>query len=164
MRSTLHCATRRVECENHCAVSLAKLTIISYCRFRWVHCQLDTLKRCVTAVGIREALSNLPSDLNATYERILHQINQDEEGKVARRALDWLLFALVPLQLCQIVEILSISLGEGVLDHDSGPVHGPALLDALGSLVMYDEITDIVILSHFSVKASRMCLSVTLCG
>ena len=78
------------------------------------------------------------------------------EGKVARRALDWLVVALQPLQLSQIMEGLSIDLGRRVVDCDSGPVHGSALLDALGSLVMYDEVTDIVILSHYSVKVCLM--------
>ena len=101
---------------------------------------------------IREALNNLPGDLNATYERILIGINKDEEEEVVRRALEWLVAALRPLQLSQIMESLSIDLERRVLDFESRPVHGPALLDALGSLVTYDELTDEVILSHFSVK------------
>lgn len=121
-------------------------------RFRWVQCQLNTLKQCSTMVRIRETLNDLPSGLDATYERILLKINETEEGKVARRALDWLVAAFCPMQLCQIMEGISIDLSRRVLDRDSAPLHGPALLDALGSLVVYDEVTDIVILSHFSVK------------
>ena len=124
----------------------------SYFRFRWVQCQLTTLKQCVTAVRIRKALNNLPKDLDATYERILLGINRDEEGDVVRRALEWLVAAFQPMQLSQFMESLSIDLGRRVLDYEFRPVHGPALLDALGSLVAYDELTDIVILSHFSVK------------
>lgn len=56
------------------------------------------------------------------------------------------------MQLFQIVEGLSIDLGRRTLGRESGPVHGTTLLDILGSLVMYDEATDIVMLSHFSVK------------
>ena len=102
---------------------------------------------------VREVLNNLPKDLHETYERILVRISEDEhEGKIARRALDWLMVALGPLQLSQIMEALSIDPVRRVLDRTSGPVHGPALLDVLGSLVTYNEVTDIVILSHFSVK------------
>ena len=54
------------------------------------------------------------------------------------------------------MESLSIDPERRVLDSESRPVHGPALLDALGSLVTYDELTDIVILSHFSVQ---VCLA-----
>lgn len=140
-------------CEYYCITKFLHELVIMDNRFRWVECQLNILKRCVTAVRIREALNDLPTDLNATYERILLDINKDEhEGKVVRRALDWLIAALEPLQLPQIMEGLSIDPKQRILDRDSGPVHGLALLDALGSLVTYDEVTDVVILSHFSVK------------
>jgi len=105
----------------------------------------------MTAVQVRRALDDLPSDLDATYARILLRIDEHERG-VARRALYWLVAALQPLELCQLIEGLSIDLARRVIDRDSGPVHGPALLDALGSLVTHDETTDIIVLSHASVK------------
>ena len=106
----------------------------------------------MTAVQVRKALNDLPSSLNETYERILFRINEDEQGcEVARRALDWLVVALVPLELSQIMEGVSIDPAQ-VLRRDFGPLHGSALLDVLGSLVTHDEVTDIVILSHYSVK------------
>ncbi|KAF8556663.1 ankyrin [Imleria badia] len=121
--------------------------------FRWVQCQLDTLKRCVTAVEIREALESLPVGLEATYERILLTMNNEgRTGEISRRALVWLVAALEPLRLCQIVEALSIDLDRRILNPDVGPIHGHALLDTLSSLVTHDGETDIVILSHFSVK------------
>ena len=107
----------------------------------------------MTTVQVREVLNDLPSNLNETYERILLKMNEDErEGKVARRALDWLVVALAPLHLSQIMECFFVDFDQQVLDRDSGPLHGPALLDVLGSLVTYNEVTDIVILSHLSVK------------
>jgi len=41
------------------------------------------------------------------------------------------------------------------MDPDARPMYKGALLDACGSLVTYNEETDILILSHFSVKVSR---------
>ena len=124
-----------------------------FSRFRWVQCQLSSLERCVTARQVREVLNNLPRNLHETYERILLRISEDErEGKIARCALDWLVVALGPLQLSQIMEALAIDPVRRILDRASGPVHGAALLDVLGSLVTYNEMTDIVVLSHFSVK------------
>ncbi|KAG9311679.1 ankyrin repeat-containing domain protein [Chiua virens] len=120
--------------------------------FRWVQCQLDILKRCMTPARIREALDDLPTDLYATYSRILLRIDLIDEEEIVRRALEWVVAALAPLQLSQLMEGLSIDLEKRVLDHTCGPVHGPALLDALGSLVAHDELTDVIILSHFSVK------------
>lgn len=52
------------------------------------------------------------------------------------------------------MEGLSIDLQTQTLDYEFGPMHGGALLDACGSLVTHSEKTDIVILSHFSVKVS----------
>ena len=122
-------------------------------RFRWVQCQLGVLKRCVTAVQVRKALDDLPSSLNETYERILLKIKEDAHAaEVVRNALAWLVVALMPLRLTQIMDGLSVDPDRKVLSRDSGPLHGPALLDALGSLVTYNEVTDIVVLSHFSVK------------
>ena len=97
----------------------------------------------MTAVQVREVLNHLPSNFNETCERILLKMNEDEhEGEVARRALDWLVVAVAPLQLFQITEGLPIDPVRRVVNRDSGPLHGPALLDVLGSLVTYNEVTD----------------------
>ncbi|KAF8556080.1 ankyrin [Imleria badia] len=121
--------------------------------FRWVQCQIDTLNRCATKAEVREALDNLPIGLDATYQRILVAIDTvSPEGKLALRALVWLVGALRPLRLVEILNGLAIDLGRRTMDHDAGPMHRGALLDACGSLVTYNEDTDILILSHFSVK------------
>jgi len=121
--------------------------------FRWVECQLNTLKRCFTTSEIREALGSLPVGLDATYQRILLAISKEERGDViAKRALMWIVTALEPLSLCQIVEALSIDLDLRTLNPDSAPIHGHALLYSLDSLVVHSEEADMVQLSHFSVK------------
>ncbi|KAF8415255.1 hypothetical protein L210DRAFT_817912, partial [Boletus edulis BED1] len=121
--------------------------------FRWVQCSIDALNRCVTRAGVRSALSSLPMGLDETYERILLAIDlKTQEGQLAERALFWLVGALRPLQLSEIMEALSINLRRRTLDSDTGPMHRGALLDACGSLVTYTEKTGTIILSHFSVK------------
>ena len=91
--------------------------------------------------------------LDATYERILLGIDQWlSEGKVARRVLAWLVTTSRPLILREVVEALSIDLRNRTLDQGITPIHKYALLDVLGSLVVHDEETDIINLSHFSVK------------
>ncbi|KAG9314893.1 hypothetical protein JVU11DRAFT_3995 [Chiua virens] len=121
--------------------------------FRWVQCQIDTLKRCPTTRHIRKALESLPSGLEETYERILREINpRSSEGEIAMRALVWLVVALRSMHLVEILEALSIDIEARRLDREIAPVHGPALLDALGSLVVYNTETDILVLSHFTVK------------
>ena len=42
-------------------------------RFRWVFCQLETLRQCLPA-GVRVNLAELSETLDRTYERILSEI------------------------------------------------------------------------------------------
>jgi len=142
---------------------LALTLVVS--RFRWIQCQIDTLKKCATARDIRTALYSLPTGLDETYERILRAIDpQSSDGKVALRALVWLVATLRPLRLDEILEALSIDLQGRRLDREIAPVHGYALLDALGSLVAYNEETGVVNLSHFSVKVSGKHLTLLCLG
>ena len=124
-------------------------------RFRWVQCSLDTLNRCVTRQEVRNALNNLPEGLDETYERILLGSDTNaREGQLAQRALVWLVAALRPLRLTELMEGLSINLRTRTLDSNFGPMHKGALLDACGSLVTHIERTGLIVLSHFSVKVS----------
>jgi len=89
-------------------------------------------------------------------------------GQLAQRALIWLMAALRPLRLVEIMEALSINLRTRTLDADIGPMHRGALLDACGSLVTYTEKTGIIILSHASVKVNLtsglyVCVQLTPC-
>ncbi|KAF8446306.1 ankyrin repeat-containing domain protein [Boletus edulis BED1] len=121
--------------------------------FRWVQCSIDTLDRCVTRKEVHNALDSLPKGLDETYERILLAIDMETlSGRLAQRALVWLVAAQRNLRLTEITEALSINLKTRRLDPDIGPMHSGALLDACGSLVTYSEKTGIIILAHFSVK------------
>lgn len=124
-------------------------------RFRWIQCSIDTLDRCVTLKEVQAALNDLPEGLDETYERILLAIDiKTREGKLALRALVWLVAALRPLHINELIEGLSIDFEKRTLDPNMGPMHKEALLDACGSLVTYIEETNIIILSHFSVKVN----------
>ena len=46
-------------------------------RFRWVVCQLDTLRTCLKRSALLKALKGLPKTLDETYERILLQISEE---------------------------------------------------------------------------------------
>ena len=140
--------------------------MLTFPRFRWVQCSLGALDRCVTRKEVHNALNSLPEGLDETYERILLAIGTETmTGQLAQRALIWLVAALRPLRLAEIMEALSINLRTRTLDSDVGPMHSGALLDACGSLVTYTEKTGIIILSHSSVKvnlASGFCVCVQL--
>ena len=115
-----------------------------------MQCQLDTLKRCTARQELREALDNLPNELEATYEIILGAIDERKsEGKLARRALAWLVVAMEALRLTQIIDGLSMDPRLRKVERET---LGAALLHALSSLVTYSEETDVIALSHFTVK------------
>ncbi|KAI9462203.1 ankyrin repeat-containing domain protein [Boletus coccyginus] len=121
--------------------------------FRWVQCSIDALGRCGTQRDVREALASLPKGLDETYERILLTIDTETpRGQLAQRALIWLVAALRPLRLSEIMEGLSVDLRTRTLDFENRPLHNGFLLDACRSLVTYTERTGIIILSHSSVK------------
>ncbi|KAF9233918.1 ankyrin repeat-containing domain protein [Melanogaster broomeanus] len=123
--------------------------------FRWVQCQLDRLNDCRTDGDIRTVLDTLPTGLFETYERILSTIEEKEfDGAVASRTLMWLVVALEPLTLSQLGEALKLELGCPTLNNDIAPMHDIDIMDICGSLLSYDEKSGIVVLSHYSVKAS----------
>lgn len=129
---------------------------MEFSRFRWIQCSIDTLSRCVTRKEVRGAIDSLPEGLDETYKRILLAIDAGtREGQLAKRALVWLVAAIRPLRLPELMEGLSIDLETRTLDYDVGPMHSGALLDACGSLVTHLEKTGIIILSHFSVKVDN---------
>ncbi|KAF8549464.1 hypothetical protein OG21DRAFT_1488513 [Imleria badia] len=125
--------------------------------FRWVQCSIDTLNRCVTRKDVRNALNDFPEGLEETYERIIVSIDTNaREAQVAQRALVWLVAALRPLHLEELMEGLSINLSTRTLDADFQPMHNGALLDACGCLVTYIEKNGVIILSHFSIREYLM--------
>jgi hypothetical protein len=102
---------------------------------------------------IRTRLKSLPIGLDETYERILRTIDGNElQRTLVRHALVWLVAALRPLHLSDIMEALKVDLERRTLDDDIVPTHEIIFLDACSSLVTHGARTGIVTLSHFSVK------------
>ncbi|KAF9235443.1 hypothetical protein BU15DRAFT_64800 [Melanogaster broomeanus] len=120
--------------------------------FRLVQLQLDRLNRCLSLHDLRKALETLPATLYETYNRMLLAIDEEFGGQVARRALLWLVTALYPLRLSQLHEALAINVDKPALDSTSAPMNATDILEICGSLVSYDKKTDIITLSHYSVK------------
>ena len=82
-------------------------------RFRWVYCQLESFRQCVKPSALRKTLFSLPKTLDETYERILRYLESNDHLEDTIQALRWLCFALRPLDLLEMVEILAIQTGEG---------------------------------------------------
>ncbi|KAF9231976.1 hypothetical protein BU15DRAFT_81761 [Melanogaster broomeanus] len=121
--------------------------------FRWVQCQLDRLNGCWSLGHLREVLDTLPRTLYGTYERMLRAIDKTEfGGRVAQRALVWLVTTLQPLTLSQLAEALALNSNNPASDSTNATMHETDLIEICGSLVSFDERTSVITLSHYSVK------------
>jgi len=79
------------------------------CRFRWVVCQLDVLRKCLTVDALRRTLKSLPKSLDETYARILSNIDEEHSGH-ARSILQWLAFSVRPITLEEVAAGLAVDL------------------------------------------------------
>ncbi|KAH9173367.1 hypothetical protein EDB89DRAFT_1959442 [Lactarius sanguifluus] len=74
--------------------------------FRWVFCQLETLRRCPPP-NIPRILKELPASLDETYERVLKEIGTANQHH-AYRLLQCLAVAIRPLRVEEIAELLAL--------------------------------------------------------
>ena len=86
--------------------------LIILCRFRWVFCQLDTLRRCMPS-SIRRALNELPISLDDMYERMLQGIPK-EKFEHASRLFQCMVAAVRPLRVEELAELLRSSLAQTI--------------------------------------------------
>ena len=132
------------------------MLFIALDRFRWVYCQLDTLRRCMPS-SIRKALSELPITLDDTYERMLQGIPK-EKFEHASRLFQCMVAAVRPLRVEELAEIFAIEFGA---NNAPNLVAGwrpenpeEAVLSTCSSFITIidDRDSKIVQFSHFSVK------------
>ena len=135
-------------------------------RFRWVYCQLDTLRRCMPS-SIRKALDELPTTLDGTYERVLEEIPK-EKRQHAHRLFQCLVAAIRPLHVEELAEIFAISFegdaGANLMEGWRTENAEGAIFSACSTLIAVIEDSDsdsdsdsdrsskIVQFAHFSVK------------
>lgn len=113
------------------------------------------LKRCKDKRALHKALESLPETLHKTYDRILQNIDAQDQEK-ARHALIWLAFSKRPLEIEEVANA-------AVLDPQAITSFDPeerlfepnSILEILGSLVtrsLEDSSSKVIVLAHFSVK------------
>ena len=133
-------------------------------RFRWVVCQLETLRRSAQR-NLRGILERLPKTLDETYERVLKDINEDNIEH-ARRLLHCLAVAIRPLLVEELAEILTFDFDD--VERGVPKFHADwrwkdqeeAVLSTCSSLITVvdycygrkDDVCRMVQFSHFSVK------------
>ena len=100
-------------------------------------------------------LERLPEGLEETYRRILLAIDRRlYDARRVRRALVWLVTALRSLRMDELLEGIMIDPDYRALDSRFGPMKSADLLELCRSLVVHDEETGTITLSHMSVKVS----------
>ncbi|KAH9955224.1 hypothetical protein BC827DRAFT_1271858 [Russula dissimulans] len=124
--------------------------------FRWVFCQLETLRRCFPP-SIRRILDELPTTLDGTYKRTLLEI-PEEKWKYAYHMFQCVAVSSRPLRVEEFAEVLAIQFDSATTpDLITGwrPENAEdAVLSACSSLiaVVKGEDSPVVQFSHFSVK------------
>ena len=121
-------------------------------RFRWVSCQLEELRPCITTGQLKKALQSLPKTLGETYERILHRI-PEHQCKYVLQVLQWLAFSKCPLTLQELAAALEVDIGDGSPVKDDDKVPEPrVVLNVCSSLVTIALDKNHVQLAHLSVQ------------
>jgi hypothetical protein len=124
------------------------------CRFRWVECQLASIRKCIRVSQLRKALADLPKDLDETYARIILGINEENKAD-AIKLLQWLCYSEEPISLKMAADILATGysgrLGRCHFDPDERPPEIEDVLLICSSLVSLGKKGRLQ-LAHFSVK------------
>ena len=127
-------------------------------RFRWVFCQLETLRQCLPA-SVRVILAELPETLDGTYERMLSEIPKSNRV-YTHRLLQCLTVAVRPLSVEELAEVLAVDFTPiGGIPQLKGDLRWEdeeqAVLTACSSLIVVVEdgyLGRVVQFAHFSVK------------
>src|SRR5712691_5712974 len=145
-------------CKQSLFHSLGEVPILLH-RFRWVYCQLETLRHCLPP-SVRGVLDELPETLDETYERVLRDINKANREH-AHRLLHCLTVAMRPLRVEELAEVLVVDFvvaqqgGIAKLNPDwRWADQHQAVLSTCSSLITIvdDEDSRVVQFSHFSVR------------
>ncbi|KAH9165572.1 hypothetical protein EDB89DRAFT_2233302 [Lactarius sanguifluus] len=130
--------------------------------FRWVFCQLETLRQCLPQ-SVRRTLNELPESLDETYERVMMEIKKANQVH-AYRMLQCLTVAVRPLSVAELAELLAFDFDVakgGIPELNSNwrwEDHEQAVLSTCSSLiaVVPGQGSPVVQFSHFSVKEFLM--------
>lgn len=100
---------------------------------------------------MKSALDDIPATLNETYARILERMPEGDQP-LAREALCWLCFSLMPMRLSEIAEAVVIEEGDTIIDSDSRLTNPEILIDICKGLISWAPETGLVTLAHDSIR------------
>ncbi|KAJ6563577.1 hypothetical protein DFH09DRAFT_1476179 [Mycena vulgaris] len=106
-----------------------------------------------TVKAVREALKNMPSDLQNTYDEVMARINQqsDDDRKLALSALSWISNAKRFLRVPELREALAVEPGTTALDPDN-LLDMDIVLSVCAGLIIVDQVDGIVRLIHYTTQ------------
>jgi ankyrin repeat protein len=121
-------------------------------RFIWVICQIDHLSRVRTALSPK-LVQALPRNLEKTFEQAFQTLEDEEEKKLAKRILHFVMFANKPLDLSELVEGIAITSDTKTLDdvQANSLREKSYVFELCGSLVRESQATSKIDLAHYSV-------------
>ncbi|KAJ3816763.1 hypothetical protein F5880DRAFT_1512366, partial [Lentinula raphanica] len=118
--------------------------------FRYIDCQIQSLKKCTNAKGVHQALAQLPSDLNEIYVEAIAKCQKSFHAEDVHHILLWLLYSFEPLNLSQVATILAIDLNSSTVELDTEMLIG--LEEIVDTTLVTVDKQQIVQLAHASVK------------
>jgi ankyrin repeat protein len=104
---------------------------------------------CFTDADIREALANLPKDLEETYRRCVERIGN--RNRYAPKVLRWVGYASCPLHIDELREAVAFDLQDRAWSADKLP-NSASLISCCANLVVVDATDQRVRFAHSSVK------------
>ncbi|KAJ6538461.1 ankyrin repeat-containing domain protein [Mycena vulgaris] len=114
---------------------------------------IDSLATKHTVKAVRDALNNMPDDLNSTYDRLMERINRQSEDdkKLALLTLAWVTNAKRPLRASELREALAVEHGTMELDEYS-LLDIDIILSVCAGLVIIDEADKRIRLVHYTTQ------------
>ncbi|KAJ7205719.1 ankyrin repeat-containing domain protein [Mycena pura] len=116
-----------------------------------LHIHSLTTKHTVKA--LREALNNMPEDLDSTYDEVVARINQQsrDDKELAWLSLSWITHAKRPLLRSELMEALAVEPGSAELDPEN-LLDTDSILSVCAGLVVIHEEDDTIRLVHYTMQ------------
>ena len=122
-------------------------------RFLLAQLHVSSIIRKHSRKDVEKSLTELPGELNSTYDQILKRINNqgEEDEELARRVLSWLTFCHRPLTITMLQQALAINPGDPSFDEDA-IIHEESLLSVCAGLTVIDKETGIIHFVHYTAQ------------
>ena len=118
-------------------------------RFLLAKLHLESLSQNHSKSELKEALGQLPEELNGTYEEAISRIENQSKKSVALATFvfSWVTCARAPLHVAQLQYALAVQLGNNRIDKDC-LIDEDILLSVCAGLVVIDDKSEIVRFVH----------------